>query len=224
MTSHDLGHPSLVRTFSARRGRVGPVNRARLDTLGPERAVPPGRLDPMRTFGRTAPLVLEIGCGHGEAAIAYAVSHPGHDVVAIDVHTPGIARMLAAAGAARVANLRIEHTDAVLFLAERLGPASLDAVHLFFPDPWPKVKHAKRRFVSAHTLDLLALRLSATGHLLLATDQAGYAAHVRQQVLAHGAFTVREVERPPWRPVAGFEAKARAAGRPVAELRVERAE
>ncbi len=211
-----------VRTYAARRGRVGSLNRMRLSTLRAAWDVPPGALEPHTAFGRRAPLVLEVGCGHGEAAIAYAVSHPDHDVLALDVYPPGLARMLAAADAADLRNLRIVEADAVAFLGERVGPAQLDAVHLFFPDPWPKSKHAKRRFVGAHTLDLLRTRLSRQGHVLIATDQAAYAAYVRRQVDDHGSFAARAIDRPAWRPRAGFESKALAAGRPVTELLVER--
>lgn len=194
----------------------------RLATLRTAWGVPAGPLEPDRAFGRRAPLVLEVGCGHGEAAIAYAVSHPDHDVLALDVYPPGLARMLAAADALAVRNLRIVEADAVAFLGERVGEGQLDAVHLFFPDPWPKSKHAKRRFVGAHTLDLLRSRLSKQGHVLVATDQAPYAVHVRRQVDGHGSFAVRAGERPAWRPRAGFESKALAAGRAVTELRIER--
>ncbi len=211
-----------MRTFNARHGRVSSLNRRRLEDLGPARSVPEGRLDPERAFGRRAALVLEVGCGHGEAAIGYAGSHPAHDILALDVHTPGIARMLAAADAAGVPNLRIERADAVVFLQDRVGPGQLDAVHLFFPDPWPKAKHAKRRFVCMRTLDLLETRLALPGHLLVATDQPDYAAYAIAQVEAHGAFVVRPGERPAWRPTDGFEAKALAAGRRVTELRIER--
>jgi len=211
-----------VRTYNARHGSVSPLNQNRLESLGPGRAVPPGPLDLEQTFGRRAPFVLEVGCGHGAAAIAYAVTHPEHDVLALDVHTPGIARMLAAAELAGVPNLRIERADAMVFLEERVGPSRLDAVHLFFPDPWPKARHAKRRFVSQHALDLLETRLAPSGHLLIASDQPDYAAYARKQVEDHGAFVASLAERPDWRPVDGFEAKALAAGRPVTELRVHR--
>ncbi len=211
-----------MRTYNARHGSVSPLNQTRLETLGPGRAVAAGPLDLEQTFGRRAPFVLEVGCGHGAAAIAYALTHPEHDILALDVHTPGIARMLAAAELAGVPNLRIERADAMVFLEERVGPSRLRAVHLFFPDPWPKARHAKRRFVRQHALDLLETRLAPSGHLLIASDQPDYAAYARKQVDEHGAFVASLTERPGWRPVDGFEAKALAAGRPVTELRVHR--
>jgi tRNA (guanine-N7-)-methyltransferase len=176
----------------------------------------------VEAFGREAPVVLDIGCGHGAAAIAYAARHPSDDVLAVDVHVPGVARLLAAAETAGVPNVRVEIGDAVELLTERVEPAGLAAVHLFFPDPWPKRGHVKRRFVQASTLDVLASRLSRDGHVLIATDHGAYAEHVRAEVAAHGAFAVREVPRPPWRPVDGFERKALAAGRTVTDLRLDR--
>jgi tRNA (guanine-N7-)-methyltransferase len=98
-------------------------------------------------------------------------------------------------------------------------PASLAAVHLFFPDPWPKKRHAKRRFVQQHTLELLASRLVPAGVLLVATDIDAYAGHVRRQLAHHGRWDVVEGERPTWRPDDGFEAKGLRAGRTVTELR-----
>jgi len=272
-------HPR-VRTYAARR-RVSPLTRERLATLGPLWSLPPGPLRPAAAFGRQVPLVVEIGCGHGEAAIAYAVSHPTHDVVAVDTHTPGIARLLAAAeasgaagspadgeapgalgrsavsavasavastaastavstaaatagarparaatgagpAASGVPNLRIELTDAVAFLEERVGVAMLDAAHLFFPDPWPKARHAKRRLVSGRLLELLTSRLKPGGHLLLATDHPGYAAYAIAQVRAHGALVPARAGRPYWRPCGGFEARALASSREVIEIRAER--
>jgi tRNA (guanine-N7-)-methyltransferase len=177
---------------------------------------------PGEAFGREAPLVLEVGCGHGAAAIAYAAGHPAHDVLAVDVHVPGIARLLAAAEVAGVPNLRVAIGDAVELLDDRVGAGRLTAVHLFFPDPWPKRSHLKRRFVQASTLDLLASRLVADGHVLVATDQSAYAEHVRSEVAAHGGFVVRDVARPSWRPLDGFEPKGLAAGRTVIDLRLDR--
>ena len=201
-----------VRTFTPR-WRNSPLTDERMATLLPARSLPQGPLVFADAFGRVGPVVLEIGSGHGAAAIAYCAAHPEADLVAVEVHVPGVARMLAAAEEAGVANLWVHPGDAMPFLTERVPPASLAAVHLFFPDPWPKNKHAKRRFVQQHTLDLLASRLAPGGVLRIATDIAAYA--------AHGRFTVTEGERPAWRPTDGFEAKGIAAGRRVTEFRAD---
>jgi tRNA (guanine-N7-)-methyltransferase len=185
----------------------------------PDRGIPDGPLDAAATFGRVAPLVLEVGSGHGAAAIAYALTHPEHDVLAVDVHTPGIARMLAAADAAGAANLRTHKGDAVLLLTEQIATGALHQVHLFFPDPWPKARHAKRRFVTLHTLDLVADRLRPGGELLIATDQDFYAEHVLERLAEHGGFEVVVGERPSWRPTDGYEAKGLRAGRSITDVR-----
>ncbi len=212
--------PARVRSF-VRRGRLSALTLDRLERLGPQRALPDGLLVPERAFGRVAPLVLEIGCGHGHAAIAFAQRFPGSDLLAMDVHTPGLARMLADAAEAGVPNLRIEQGDAVVFLEERVADRTFDAIHLFFPDPWRKTKHTKRRFVSPTNLDQLARVLKPGGHVLIATDQAFYADHVLAEVSQHPRFRARRVERPEWRPRDGFEAKGRAAGREIHELRLD---
>ena len=210
-----------VRSYGARRGRMSALTLERVETLFPRHHIPDGPLDPQVAFGRTAPVVLEVGCGHGAAAIAYAQAHPGHDLLAVDVFTPALARMLAEADRRGLANLWLHQGDAVLLLRDRIAPSTLAAVHLFFPDPWPKAKHAKRRFLAAHTLDLLASRLEPGGHLLVATDHETYAAHTREVLAAHPAFVVTEGERPSWRPMDGFEAKGLAAGRRVTEFRAQ---
>jgi tRNA (guanine-N7-)-methyltransferase len=210
-----------VRSYNARRGRLSPLTRERVATLFPRHHIPEGALDPRTAFGRDAPVVLEIGCGHGAAAVAYAAQHPHHDLLAVDVFTPALARMLAAADQRGVTNLWLHQGDAVELLRDRIAPGLLTAVHLFFPDPWPKAKHAKRRFLAPYTLDLIASRLAPGGHLLVATDIDAYAQHARDVLGADQRFVVVEGERPAWRPSDGFEAKGLAAGRSVTELRAE---
>jgi tRNA (guanine-N7-)-methyltransferase len=212
--------PARVRSF-VRRGRLSSLTKERVERLAPARSVPDGPFEPAGAFGRTAPVVLEIGCGHGHAAIAYAATFPEHDLLAMDVHTPGLARMLADADEAGVPNLRVEIGDAVPFLEERVADGTFDAVHLFFPDPWRKQKHTKRRFVSSANLDLLARVLRPAGHVLVATDQDFYAEHALAEVAAHARFEARRVARPEWRPRDGFEAKGIAAGRTINELRLD---
>ncbi len=208
-----------MRTYNARRGRMSPLTQSRLEELVPRHGIPEGPLEPAVAFGRRAPVVLDIGCGHGAAAIGYAAAHPDHDILAVDVHPPGVARMLAAADARGVPNLWAHIGDAVALLEQRIAPRSLHAVHLFFPDPWPKTRHLKRRFIREHTLDLIADRLEPGGALLVATDHASYAEHALDELRAHDAFEVDVADRPRWRPHDGFEAKGRAAGRSVTDLR-----
>lgn len=211
----------LVRTF-APRWRTSRLTEERMARLLPGRALPDGPLLPLGAFGRAAPVVLEIGSGHGGAALGYAAAHPGHDVLAVEVHVPGVARMLAAAEERGVGNMRAHVGDAVPLLTDRVAPRSLAAVHLFFPDPWPKRKHAKRRFVQQRTLALLADRLEPGGVLRVATDVGALADHVRGELARHGGWDVVEGERPEWRPIDGFEAKGLAAGRSVTDLACRR--
>lgn len=170
-----------VRSYAARRGRNSALTQERMRVHFPRRVIPEGRLIAAEAFGVDVPVVLEIGCGHGAAAIAYAAAHPQQGVVAVDVHIPGLARMMAAAEAAGVGNLRVWQGDALLLLEERIGAESLHAVHLFFPDPWPKPRHAKRRFVTAYALGMVHDRLVPDGTFRVATDNERYAAFVLAQ-------------------------------------------
>lgn len=214
----DGRHRSTIRTFTPR-WRMSPLTEERMTRLLPVYGLPAGRLDRVAAFGRAVPVVLEIGSGHGAAAIAYAQAHPEHDIVAAEVHVPGVARMMAAAEEAGVRNLRVHRGDALELLRDAIDPGALEAVHLFFPDPWPKARHAKRRLVQQDTLDLVRDRLRPGGHLLVATDHAAYAEHVREQLAEHGGYDIVEGERPSWRPSDGFEDKGVAAGRVIHEIR-----
>ena len=218
-----LAEHGPVRTFNGRRGRVPPALRAQLDALGPEVALPAGRLAAPAVVGRVAPLVLEVGSGYGQAALAYARSHPRHDVVAVDVHTRGVAHLATAVAGAGPSNLRVVEGDALEVLAGRVSSGSLAAVHLFFPDPWPKRAHRGRRFVRPDVVELVVDRLRPGGVLRVATDDADYAEQALALLGSHPVLAGGVSARPRWRPLAGYEAKAVDAGRPVVDLRYTRA-
>jgi tRNA (guanine-N7-)-methyltransferase len=204
-----------IRSYRHRRGRLGATTAAALERLGSQIIALDGSpLDVAALFGRTAPLVLEIGSGMGEATAAMAAADPGRDLLAVDVHVQGLGRLLRRVEELGLTNVRVGEGDAVVLLRDMLGPDVLDEVRVFFPDPWPKARHAKRRLVQRGFLDLLAVRLRPGGVLHIATDWAPYADQVRALVQAHPAFdVVHEGTRPAHRPVTRFEQQGLDAGR-----------
>ena len=202
-----------VRSYRHRRGRMGPVTVAALqrhDLI----AVDGAPLDVEALFGRRAPLVVEVGSGMGEATAAMAAADPDRDVLAVDVHTKGIGRLLRRIEESGITNIRIAEGDAVELLRDMLAAHSVDEVRVFFPDPWPKARHAKRRLVQPPFLDLVAARLRPGGLLHLATDWAPYAEQMQELVRAHPAYeVVHEGPRPSHRPVTRFEQQGHDAGR-----------
>ena len=162
----------------------------------------------MLLFGRNAPLILEIGFGMGETTIAIARHMPEKDFLAIDVHTPGIGSLLKGIAETGVTNIRVMRHDAVEVVRDMLLPQSLDGIHIFFPDPWPKARHHKRRLIQPAFIQLLASRLKSGGLLHLATDWEDYA----QQMLAVLSAETQlkntasgYAERPSYRPLTKFE-------------------
>lgn len=213
----------VIHTFSPRR-RALSARRARILeehgeawSLDPEG--PP--LDLAAVFGRTAPVVLEIGIGLGEAAVEMATADPGTDVIGIDVHTPGIAAAIDAIVERGLRNLRLVHGDALRFV-RRLPAGSLQGIRIFFPDPWPKARHRRKRLVTEANLERLVPLLGAGGWLHVATDISDYAQQVTRVCGAHPQLEGGRIDRPAERPVTRYERKARAAGRPVADLRFVR--
>ena len=170
-------------------------------------------------------MVLEIGFGLGEAALALALAEPGRDLLAVDVHAPGAGALLRDAAAHGLTNLRIVLGDAVPVLRDLIGPGALDEVRVFFPDPWPKSRHHKRRLVTPGFVRLVASRLAGGGHLYLATDWVDYAAEMLAAIDGEplldnpfGTFA----PRPAWRPVTRFEQRGLDAGRRVVDIVAER--
>jgi tRNA (guanine-N7-)-methyltransferase len=167
-------------------------------------------------YGRDAPRVLEIGFGMGETTAAMAAADPGRDYLAVEVHTPGIGNLLALVRERRLTNVRVAHGDA-LELVRRLAPESLDAVHVFFPDPWPKARHHKRRLIQPGNVRLLRERLRPGGVLHCATDWPDYAAAMTEALEADPGLRKRH-EWPAHRPVTKFERQGVQAGRPSVDL------
>jgi tRNA (guanine-N7-)-methyltransferase len=206
-----------VRTWKAR-GRTSPGQEADLERLRPAYGVLLDRpFDAAAAFGRRAPLVLEIGSGTGEAAAAMAADDPDRDLLAVEVHVPGVAALLRRVEALGLRNVRVAQGDGLGALRDVLGPGSLDEVRVFFPDPWPKSRHAKRRLVTPAFAALVADRLRSGGRLHVATDWPSYAAQVLDVLGASPDLTVVGSDRS-GRPVTRFEQRGRAAGRPPQDL------
>lgn len=218
-----------VRTFHPRRGRLSGRHVDALERLWPayglavpDSAAAAGRI--ATAFPRPAPVVLEIGSGMGDATAAMATADPGRNYLAVDVHTPGIANLLALVHERGLSNVRVVRDDA-LDLVRRLPEDSLDAVHAFFPDPWPKARHHKRRLIQPAHVALLRSRLVRGGTLHCATDWPGYAEAMLAALAAdpelvnvYDGFAPRATHR----PVTRFEQRAIAAGRTVFDLVFQR--
>ena len=201
-----------VRTFKVRR-RVTSGQADALTRLLPVHGVDLARpFVPAEAFGREAPLVLEIGSGMGEATAAMAASDPDRDVLAVEVHTPGLGTLLRRVEDAGLTNVRVLEADAREVLADLLAPGSLDEVRVFFPDPWPKARHAKRRLVTDGFVSLVASRLRPGGRLHVATDWASYAEQVEQVLAGSDELVVVSRDRGA-RPVTRFEQRGLDAGR-----------
>jgi tRNA (guanine-N7-)-methyltransferase len=206
-----------IRSYVLRQGRTTPSQQRALDELLPRFGIPFSNefLQPGRTFGRPAPLVLEIGSGMGETTAAVAQAHPDTDYVAVEVHGPGVGSLLKKIDELALGNLRIIRHDAVQVLEHMIPDASLAGIHIFFPDPWPKKRHHKRRLVQAPFAALAVSKLARGGYLHLATDWPDYAAQMDEVLSA-----VPQLARgdPRQRPVTKFERRGIGLGHPVRDL------
>ncbi len=166
-----------IRSFVLRQGRMSPAQHHAYDTLLPRYGIgfTPQPLDASAAFGRAAPLVLEIGSGMGETTAHIAQAMPQNNFVAVEVHTPGVGALLKLIEQHQLTNLRVIQHDAVEVVQHMIAEKSLAGVHLFFPDPWPKARHHKRRIVQPGFIKLLASRLAPGGYLHCATDWESYA-------------------------------------------------
>jgi tRNA (guanine-N7-)-methyltransferase len=212
-----------IRSYVLRQGRMSPAQHRAVDALLPRYGVPfsSTAVDWTRVFGRAAPVVLEIGFGMGETTAAIAAAHPDVDFVGVEVHLPGVGAILARIESQRLSNVRVIRHDAADVVSTMIAPASLAAVHVFFPDPWPKKRHHKRRLLKAPFVHALAYRLASGGYLHVATDWASYADEVLATLAAEPLLANTAdgfAARPPWRPQTKFEQRGLKLGHAVFDL------
>jgi tRNA (guanine-N7-)-methyltransferase len=174
-------------------------------------------IDPSAVFGGESRTILEIGCGRGDLAVSYAKANPNHALMAIDVHTRGIANILAGIENHDLGNVRVIEGDAQVFV-RRLPPGSIDEIWVFFPDPWPKVRHRNRRLLRDDLIAMLTEPLKVGGVLRLATDIEDYARSASSAVAASGRFSDPIAGRPDWRIETVFERRGTREGRDATDL------
>ncbi len=214
-----------VRSFVRREGRMTDGQRRALDTYWPQFGVEYQAvlLDLDQVFGRKAPRVLEIGFGMGQSLAAMAGAAPDTDYIGVEVYRPGVGSLLRELGNHDIKNVRVISEDAVQVLEQMIPDAALDRVQLFFPDPWPKKRHHKRRIVQPGFLDLLSRKIKKGGIFHMATDWEEYAQHMMEVATAHPSF-VNEcgdgeyAPRPDYRPMTRFEMRGQRLGHGVRDL------
>jgi len=216
-------HRRRIRSFVTRAGRVSTGQRRAMDELGPRFVVPfaPQQPDWNSVFGREAPRVLEIGFGMGASTAEIAAHRPGDDFLGVEVHEPGVGALLKLMGEQALTNIRIIQHDAVEVLEQMIAPDSLDGVHIFFPDPWHKARHHKRRLIQPKFVALLASRLKPGAYLHCATDWQNYAEQMLEVLSAEPSLqnTVEGyAPRPDYRPVTKFERRGLRLGHGVWDL------
>jgi len=225
----DSEHPRPIRSFVTRSGRITPAQKRALEELWPKYGIEPGEapLDLEALFGRRGRRVAEIGFGNGEHLLALAASRPAEEFLGIEVHRPGVGRLLLRLEERGLDNVRVICRDAVEVLERNLEGACLDEILIFFPDPWPKKRHHKRRLIQGPFVRLLAERLRRDGLLRLATDWEPYAAAMLAVLAAEprlsnvaedGGFIPRPAERSPTR----FERRGERLGHQVWDLEFRR--
>lgn len=219
----DLKHRP-IRSFVLRQGRLTPAQQKALDTLLPTFGVPyaPDKIDLNQVFGRENSLkILEIGFGMGETTARIAQGMPERDFLGVEVHTPGVGSLLKQIGELGLTNLRLIQHDVVEVLNHMLEDGSLDGVHIFFPDPWHKKRHHKRRLIQAGFVKLLCSKLKPGGYLHVATDWQEYAEWVLEILQAEPLLknTAQDyAEKPAYRPLTKFENRGIKLGHGVWDL------
>jgi len=218
-----------IRSFVRREGRLTPGQQRAMDELFPTFGIEAeeGLLDLDAIFGRSAPRILEIGFGNGESLAEIARKHPQNDYIGIEVHRPGVGHLLMKIEELGLSNVRVMCTDAVEVLELQIPDASLDALYLFFPDPWHKKRHHKRRQVQPEWAQLVRRKLKLGGKLHMATDWENYAEHMLDVLSQAEGFKNTSangdyVPKPDYRPETKFERRGQRLGHGVWDLVFEK--
>ena len=219
-----MEHPRRpIRSYVLRQGRVSNAQQRAYEALLPQFGIPFSHevIDLDRAFGRRAPRILEIGFGMGETTAQIAATHPENDYLGIEVHTPGVGGLLKRLGERTLTNVRVIQHDAVEVLTHMIAPSSFDAAHIFFPDPWPKKRHHKRRLIQPAFVALLAERMKPGAYLHVATDWENYAEQILTALSAETLLvnTARAYTRRPGdRPLTKFETRGLKLGHRVWDI------
>ena len=218
-----------MRSFVLRGGRLTEGQKRALDEFWPRFGIEKGEslLDFETLFGNDAPVIMEIGFGNGDATWQMAQAHPAENFLGVEVHQPGVGRLLLQMEQHGIANIRIANDDAVEFLRERVPEESLDGVRIYFPDPWPKKRHHKRRLIQSSLIELLASRMRPGALLHLATDWEPYAEHMLEVMRLSDGFVNLSpsgdfCDQPEWRPETKYERRGERLGHQVRDLLFKR--
>ncbi|RJG05142.1 tRNA (guanosine(46)-N7)-methyltransferase TrmB [Noviherbaspirillum cavernae] len=212
-----------IRSFVTRAGRLSPAQARAIETLGPQFCIPYEKApcDFAQSFGRSAPTILEIGFGMGDTTAKIAAGMPDKDFIGVEVHTPGVGSLLKLIGEQGLTNLHLIQHDAVEVITNMIAPESLAGVHVFFPDPWHKARHNKRRLIQPAFVKLLVSRIAPGGYLHCATDWQDYAEQMLEVLSAEPALqntAEAYAPRPEYRPVTKFENRGLRLGHGVWDL------
>jgi len=225
MTSGDINPPPrrTIRSFVLRGGRLTVAQKKALETLWPEFGIDQScePLDLAREFGREAPTIMEIGFGNGDSLVAMAANDPDSNFIGVEVHEPGMGHCLLALAQRKLSNVRIIRGDAVEVLRNQVVDGALSGVNLFFPDPWPKKRHHKRRIVQPDFIVLIQRKLVPGGIFRAVTDWADYAEQIEAIVSANGAFEPVGIGGSV-RPQTKFEQRGKRLGHEIADLIFQR--
>ena len=220
---YTAGRAGHIRSFVLRQGRVSNAQQRYYDEMMPKIGVPyaPALVDLDAVFGRSAPKIFEIGCGMGETSYVIAAANPQNDYLGLEVHTPGVGSLCKLVAEGGISNQRICQHDAVEVLRDMIAPETLSGVHIFFPDPWPKARHHKRRLIQPPLVATLVSKLKPGGYIHCATDWENYAEQMLEVLSAEaGLQNTAEgyAPRPDYRPLTKFEQRGIRLGHGVWDL------